>query len=183
MRVIRLLWDSTEAYRAIYYNSPEERRASIDAHDRILDGAREAATPTASSRELDAHRERALDGAARDLGGARVDAGVVASGAVSRGWRGGPKRNQRRRCVACRHEGAVGSPPTPGFAAPHHHQRSRSYATAPAPAPAASGGVRRRRKDTTNATTSSSPARASTPFQWSIVHAVPASGPAIEDPA
>ena len=25
MRLIRLLWDSTEAYRALYYNSPEER--------------------------------------------------------------------------------------------------------------------------------------------------------------
>src|ERR1039458_2031341 len=31
MRHIRLLWESTEAYRAMYYNSPEERRRSIDA--------------------------------------------------------------------------------------------------------------------------------------------------------
>jgi DNA-binding GntR family transcriptional regulator len=59
MRVIRLLWDSTEAYRALYYNSPAERRAAVDAHDRILDalGARDADHLVA---ELDAHRERAL---------------------------------------------------------------------------------------------------------------------------
>src|SRR6202035_5499215 len=36
MRLIRLLWDSTEAYRALYYNSPDERRAALDAHDRIV---------------------------------------------------------------------------------------------------------------------------------------------------
>lgn len=36
MRLIRLLWDSTEAYRAMDYNSPAERMASLDAHDRIL---------------------------------------------------------------------------------------------------------------------------------------------------
>ncbi len=59
MRVIRLLWDSTEAYRALYYNSADERRTSIDAHDRILEAlrARDADRLVA---ELDAHRERAL---------------------------------------------------------------------------------------------------------------------------
>ena len=60
LRVIRLLWDSTEAYRALYYNSPEERRAAIDAHDRIL----EAITGRDADRliiELDQHRQRALD--------------------------------------------------------------------------------------------------------------------------
>ena len=40
MRVIRLLWDSTETYRAMYYNAPEARREAISAHDRILDAAR-----------------------------------------------------------------------------------------------------------------------------------------------
>jgi DNA-binding GntR family transcriptional regulator len=56
---IRLLWDSTEAYRALYYNSVEERRAAVDAHDRILDalGRRDADRLVA---ELDAHRSRAL---------------------------------------------------------------------------------------------------------------------------
>jgi DNA-binding GntR family transcriptional regulator len=59
MRVIRLLWDSTEAYRAMYYNSPEERGASLEAHDRILEAvaARDADRLV---RELDAHRRRAL---------------------------------------------------------------------------------------------------------------------------
>jgi hypothetical protein len=47
----------------------------------------------------------------------------------------------------------------------------------------ASGGVRRRRKETSNAEVSIRPAMASTPFQWSIVQAVPASGPAIDEPA
>jgi len=59
LRVIQSLWDATEAYRAMYYNSPEERRASIEAHDRILEAlqARDADRLIA---ELDAHRDRAL---------------------------------------------------------------------------------------------------------------------------
>ncbi|HET6510197.1 MAG TPA: GntR family transcriptional regulator [Baekduia sp.] len=60
LRVIRLLWDSTEAYRAMYYNSPEERRASLDAHDAIL-AAATARDADALVVELHAHRERALD--------------------------------------------------------------------------------------------------------------------------
>jgi DNA-binding GntR family transcriptional regulator len=59
MRLIRLLWDSTEVYRAMYYNSPAERRASLDAHDRILAAVR-ARDADRLVRELDAHRERAL---------------------------------------------------------------------------------------------------------------------------
>jgi DNA-binding GntR family transcriptional regulator len=59
MRMIRLLWDSTEAYRAIYYNSPDERRRAAKAHKRILAAvaARDADRLVA---ELDAHRDRAL---------------------------------------------------------------------------------------------------------------------------
>lgn len=59
MRVIRLLWDSTEPYRAIYYNSPAERRRAAKAHRRILAAvaARDADRLVA---ELDSHRERAL---------------------------------------------------------------------------------------------------------------------------
>jgi DNA-binding GntR family transcriptional regulator len=59
MRMIRLLWDSTEAYRAIYYNSPAERRRAAKAHKRILAAvaARDADRLVA---ELDAHRDRAL---------------------------------------------------------------------------------------------------------------------------
>ncbi|HEU4973607.1 MAG TPA: GntR family transcriptional regulator [Baekduia sp.] len=59
MRLIRLLWDSTEAYRAMYYNSPEERRKAVDAHDRILEAVRRR-DADALVRELDAHRGRAL---------------------------------------------------------------------------------------------------------------------------
>lgn len=60
MRMIRLLWDSTEAYRAIYYNSPAERRRAAKAHKRILAAvaARDADRLVA---ELDAHRNRALE--------------------------------------------------------------------------------------------------------------------------
>jgi DNA-binding GntR family transcriptional regulator len=58
-RVIRLLWDSTEAYRAMYYNSPEERRNSLDAHDRIL-AALDARDADRLVAELDDHRDRAL---------------------------------------------------------------------------------------------------------------------------
>ena len=59
MRMIRLLWDSTESYRASYYNSPAERRRAAKAHKRII----AAATARDADRlvaELDAHRDRAL---------------------------------------------------------------------------------------------------------------------------
>jgi DNA-binding GntR family transcriptional regulator len=59
LRLIRLLWDSTEAYRAIYYNSAGERRQSLDAHDRII-AALNAGDAADLIDELDAHRERAL---------------------------------------------------------------------------------------------------------------------------
>ena len=60
MRVIRLLWDSTEAYRALYYNSPDERREAADAHDRILAAVQRGEADELVA-ELDAHRARALD--------------------------------------------------------------------------------------------------------------------------
>ncbi len=60
MRLIRLLWESTEAYRAMYYNSPAERRNSIEAHDRILAAIR-AGDADRLVAELDAHRARALE--------------------------------------------------------------------------------------------------------------------------
>jgi DNA-binding GntR family transcriptional regulator len=59
MRLIRQLWDSTEAYRAIYYNSPTERDAAGAAHDRIVAAIR-AADPDRLVAELDSHRARAL---------------------------------------------------------------------------------------------------------------------------
>jgi DNA-binding GntR family transcriptional regulator len=59
LRLIRLLWDSTEAYRALYYNSPREREAADEAHERIIAAAR-AGDADALVAELDAHRDRAL---------------------------------------------------------------------------------------------------------------------------
>ena len=59
MRHIKLLWDSTDAYRALYYNSPAERKRSNQAHDRII-AAVEERDADALVAELDAHRERAL---------------------------------------------------------------------------------------------------------------------------
>jgi DNA-binding GntR family transcriptional regulator len=59
MRLIRLLWDSTEAYRALYYSTAEERRRASDAHDRIIDAVRKGDADRLV-RELDDHRERAL---------------------------------------------------------------------------------------------------------------------------
>ena len=60
LRLIRLLWDSTETYRALYYNSPAERR-------RVPPGPRPDHRSACATRdadrlvaELDAHRERAL---------------------------------------------------------------------------------------------------------------------------
>ena len=60
LRLIQLVWDSTEAYRAMYYNAPEERMASLEAHERIVAAihARDADLLVA---ELDAHRGRALE--------------------------------------------------------------------------------------------------------------------------
>jgi DNA-binding GntR family transcriptional regulator len=59
MRLIRLLWDSTEAYRAIYYNSPEERSATVAAHDEIFEAVRRKAVDEVVA-ALDEHRQRAL---------------------------------------------------------------------------------------------------------------------------
>lgn len=59
MRLIRLLWDSTEAYRAMYYNSAEERETTVKAHAEILDAVRRRAVDEVVAR-LDDHRDRAL---------------------------------------------------------------------------------------------------------------------------
>jgi DNA-binding GntR family transcriptional regulator len=59
MRVIRQLWDSTEAYRALYYNLEDERRSAVEAHERIM-GALHQRDAKWLVAELDAHRERAL---------------------------------------------------------------------------------------------------------------------------
>jgi DNA-binding GntR family transcriptional regulator len=68
MRVVRLLWDSTETYRALYYNDPADRVDSLAAHARIID----AVTAGDADRlvaELDSHREAALARLAQVLPG------------------------------------------------------------------------------------------------------------------
>jgi DNA-binding GntR family transcriptional regulator len=59
LRLIRLLWDSTETYRALYYNSAEGRQEAGEAHERIITAlhARDAELLVT---ELDAHRGAAL---------------------------------------------------------------------------------------------------------------------------
>ena len=59
MRLIRLLWDSTEAYRALCYDLPGQRRNAIEAHDRIVEAVRERDADRLIA-ELDAQRGRAL---------------------------------------------------------------------------------------------------------------------------
>jgi DNA-binding GntR family transcriptional regulator len=59
LRVIRMLWESTDAYRALYYNFPEERTESLRAHARIVDAIRERDAERLVA-ELDDHRNRAL---------------------------------------------------------------------------------------------------------------------------
>jgi len=60
LRLIRLLWDSTETYRALYYNSPQARADSAAAHERILAAIRDRDADRLVA-ELDAHRARALE--------------------------------------------------------------------------------------------------------------------------
>ncbi len=60
LRLIQLLWDSTEAYRAMYYNDPAERSRAAEAHEQII-AAVEARDADALTAALDAHRARALD--------------------------------------------------------------------------------------------------------------------------
>ena len=60
LRIIRQLWDSTEAYRGLYYAVGEEARHALDAHDRIL-AAVHAGDVAALVGELNDHRQQALD--------------------------------------------------------------------------------------------------------------------------
>jgi DNA-binding GntR family transcriptional regulator len=60
LRVIRTLWDSTEAYRALYYNSATELARAIEAHERIVDALHERDGERLVA-ELDGHRARALE--------------------------------------------------------------------------------------------------------------------------
>lgn len=58
-RLIGLLWDSTEAYRALYYVLPGEAEEADRAHEAII-AAVAGRDATGAVRLQDAHRERAL---------------------------------------------------------------------------------------------------------------------------
>lgn len=60
LRLIRLLWDSTETYRALYYNSPAARDESAHAHDLILAAIHRRDAKRLMA-EMAAHREAALE--------------------------------------------------------------------------------------------------------------------------
>ena len=59
-RLIDLLWDSTEAYRALYYTLEDETAATDRAHRAILDAVARGDTDAAIELQ-DAHRNRALE--------------------------------------------------------------------------------------------------------------------------
>jgi len=59
LKLIRMLWDSTEAYRALYYNATAQRTAAMQAHDRILAAVRTQDADRLVAK-LDAHRADAL---------------------------------------------------------------------------------------------------------------------------
>lgn len=77
LRLIRLLWDATEPYRALYYSSPEERRRSLAAHERILAAAADRDADRLVA-ELDSHREEALKVLRRILGDPARDGSELA---------------------------------------------------------------------------------------------------------
>lgn len=60
LRLIQLLWDSTEAYRALYYNDPQERHRAAAAHEEIV-AAVERQDAEVLIDALASHRNRALD--------------------------------------------------------------------------------------------------------------------------
>lgn len=60
LQIIASLWDRTEAYRALYYNSPEETEAAMNAHDEIVAMAMDGRVDDLIG-ALDAHRSRALE--------------------------------------------------------------------------------------------------------------------------
>jgi DNA-binding GntR family transcriptional regulator len=59
-RLIRMLWDATEAYRALYYSTERGASDASAAHAEILAAARRR-DAAATQRALDAHRHSALE--------------------------------------------------------------------------------------------------------------------------
>lgn len=60
LRIVRTLWDATDAYRAVYYNSETNRARVCAEHDEILAAARQR-DPRRLVPLLDEHRRHAVD--------------------------------------------------------------------------------------------------------------------------
>jgi DNA-binding GntR family transcriptional regulator len=58
-RLVRILWDATDAYRSRYYTEASHRAAVVDEHRAILDAVRAGDAETANT-VLRQHRERAV---------------------------------------------------------------------------------------------------------------------------
>ena len=67
LRHIATLWDSTEAYRALYYSEAPQRERVDDEHAEIVAALRSGTTAKVLER-LDAHRRRALEALTDSLG-------------------------------------------------------------------------------------------------------------------
>lgn len=60
LRIVRTLWDSTDAYRAVYYNSDTNRTRVNHEHEAIVRAANERDAKSLVSL-LDEHRQHAVD--------------------------------------------------------------------------------------------------------------------------
>jgi len=67
-RMLDILWDSTEAYRALYYVLPGAAAEADSAHRAIIDAVADRDATRAVALQ-DAHRERALERLRTSLGG------------------------------------------------------------------------------------------------------------------
>ncbi|MEU3554248.1 GntR family transcriptional regulator [Streptomyces fragilis] len=70
VRLIGTLWDSTDAYRSLYYAEPPNRERVVDEHHAVLDALRAGDTDEAL-RLLDRHRAHAVTRLERVLGKSR----------------------------------------------------------------------------------------------------------------
>lgn len=66
LKLIKLLWDSTETYRALYFNSQLARHDTIVAHERILEALKKRDLDSLLE-ALESHREEALQGVSKIL--------------------------------------------------------------------------------------------------------------------
>ena len=69
VRIIRLLWDSSDVYRSVYFGQPANR-AVVDREHRALLAAVRARDADRAVAALAEHREHAVVGLARALRGA-----------------------------------------------------------------------------------------------------------------